>query len=578
MGIYINLVDIKNPAEKEVKFFDDKRRYISSDEGFKDVPGKSYAYWISKDMIKVYEKSEPITNYIESFQGIISGNNEVLLRFWYEVGFQNIVIGIGKIEEVDLKKTYWIPYNKGGAFKKWYGLQDYVINWKNGPDDKTRGKKGFSKFYLNEYVAWSYTVSNSIAARFYPEGFLWDVRGSGIFGKTEDILYLQGFICSKVAYLFFKIDSSVMSCQVENVLNFPIIMDTEKKQSVNELVLDNNRKSKDEWDEYEESWCFLRHPLIGENNTGKLIKDIFIEYSEACEKRVKKVRENEIELNKIFIKIYGLENELSPEVNDNGITLKKTDVEREVKSLISYAIGCIMGRYSLKEDGLIYAGGEWVASRYGNSFKPCEYGVMLITEEQYFEEDLCTRVIDFIEVVYGKDTLNENLNFIAQALKPGTKDSSRKVIRDYLYDEKGFFDNHYQIYQHRPIYWMMSSGKNGGFRAIIYMHRYNQNTLSIVRSEFLHELRYKYEADHSLQHKKEVEAATTADRNDAIKKIASLDKKIVEVNQYDDLINHATGNITAFTFDLDDGVKINYGKFLNIDGVKTQNLLVPIKL
>ena len=170
------------------------------------------------------------------------------------------------------------------------------------------------------------------------------------------------------------------------------------------------------------------------------------------------------------------------------------------------------------------------------------------------------------------------MNFITQALKPGAKESARQVLRNYLYDEKGFFDNHYQVYQHRPIYWMMSSGKNGGFRAIVYMHRYDQNTLSIVRSDFLHELRYKYEADQSLQHKKEIEAATTADRNDAKKKIAALDKKMVEVNQYDDLINHATGNISAFTFDLDDGVKTNYSKFLNIDGVKTQNLLVPIKL
>ena len=479
---------------------------------------------------------------------------------------------------VDLKKTYWIPYNKGGDHRKWYGLQDYVINWFNGPEDKTRGRKTFSKYYLKEYAAWSYTVTSSIAVRYYLPGFLWDVRGSGFFGKTENVLYFQGMVSSKVGLYFFKIDSSVMSCQVENILSMPLIIDEKRKDNVIDIVNENISISNKEWDEFETSWNYRHHPLL---NTGSAFMKIFIadkynNYKIASENRFNRMKDNEEKLNSIFIDIYGLKDELSPEVEEKDITLRKADKERDIKSLISYAIGCIMGRYSLKEDGLIYAGGEWNDSRYSDDFKPCKYGVMPITEEQYFPEDLCTRVIDFIKVVYGDEALNENLNFIANALKPGATDTPKQVLRQYLFND--FFNDHYQIYQHRPIYWQMYSGKAGGFRAIIYMHRYNENTLPLIRTEYLQDLRYKYEEELQRLRKKETDATTTADRNKAKKASTALDKKIVECAAYDDLLNHATSNISQYLFDLDDGVKTNYAKFLYIDGDKTKNILSVIKL
>ncbi|MDD7027674.1 MAG: hypothetical protein PUI46_11390, partial [Lachnospiraceae bacterium] len=265
-----------------------------------------------------------------------------------------------------------------------------------------------------------------------------------------------------------------------------------------------------------------------------------------------------------------------PYVEDVNISVRLAELEREIKSLLSYAVGCIMGRYSLKEEGLIYAGGEWDNTRYSEEFKPCEYGVMPITEEQYFEEDLCTRVIDFIKVVYGEDTLTENLKFIASALKPGSFEAPKKVIREYLFN--GFFDNHYQIYQHRPIYWQLDSGKSGGFRAIVYMHRYSENTLPIIRTEYIQELRYKYEEEmQRLQHRA-VDATTTVEKNAIKKEITAIDKKLVECTAYDDLLNHATSNIQNYTFDLDDGVKTNYAKFLSVDGDKSKNILTVIKL
>ena len=576
MGIYIKLVDINSATEKERNFGSEDRRYISRQEQFLNVPGYSFAYWIKQAFLEVYTKAEKIDNYIDTFQGIISGNNDKMLHLWYEININNMLLDVENMESVNLAKTYWIPYNKGGEFRKWYGVQDYVIYWGNGPDDKTRGRKTFSKYYLKEYVAWSYTVANSIAMRYYPKGFLWDVRGSGIFGSLDDILYLQGLISSKVGYAFFRIDSSVMSCQVENILNMPVII--VDKNGICSLVKDNIQIAKEEWDSFEISWKFSKHPMLesGEKNMAIRIEDKFVEYKQKCEQRFVRLKENEIELNRRFIAIYGLEREIDSAINDEDITVRKANLQREIKSLISYAVGCIMGRYSLKEDGLIYAGGEWDNTRYSEEFKPCEYGVMPITEEQYFEEDLCTRVIDFIKVVYGEDTLTENLKFIASALKPGSFEAPKKVIREYLFN--GFFDNHYQIYQHRPIYWQLDSGKAGGFRAIVYMHRYSENTLPIVRTEYIQELRYKYEEEmQRLQHRV-VDATTTAEKNAIKKEITAIDKKLVECTAYDDLLNHATSNIKNYTFDLDDGVKTNYAKFLSVDGDKSKNILTVIKL
>lgn len=307
-----------------------------------------------------------------------------------------------------------------------------------------------------------------------------------------------------------------------------------------------------------------------------LIKDKFSAWELKCQQRFDELKTKEEQINKIFIEAYGLENELEPQENAVDISVRLADLNREIKSLISYAVGCIMGRYSLKEEGLIYAGGKWDSSRYSNEFMPCEIGVMAITEEQFFEEDLCTRVVDFIKVVYGEDTLNENLKFIASALKPDSYDNPKKIIRDYLF--KDFFNDHFQTYQHRPIYWQLDSGKAGGFKAIVYMHRYNENTLPLVRTEFIQDLRYKYEDEMQRNQNRLSAASTTAEKNAIKKDIAALDKKIVECSVYDELLNHASSNIKEYLFDLDDGVKVNYSKFLSIDGDKNKNILTVVKL
>lgn len=306
----------------------------------------------------------------------------------------------------------------------------------------------------------------------------------------------------------------------------------------------------------------------------RLISDKFKQWETECNNRFNTLKANEEELNRIFIEIYGLQDELTPEVEDKDVTVRKADLQREIKSLISYAIGCILGRYSLSIDGLTYAGGEWDDGKYPDSFRPCEYGIIPVTEDQYFEEDLYTRLVDFIRIVYGEDTLDENLAYIAKALKPDSYEIPQSIIRDYLF--RGFYADHCKIYSNRPIYWMFDSGKAGGFKALIYMHRYGEHTIPTIRLDYLHELQYKYETETDRLRKSIPLCRTTADKSRITKIVTDLEKKMLECRSYDELLNHAAN--MRISIDLDDGVKVNYMKFQNVDGNANNNLLTVIKL
>ena len=351
---YKRLVNYNSQVSKENEYLIDRNIYVSLSRNFSKIPGSPIAYWASENIAKAFEVGKDITDYIDTFQGIITGNNDKFLRYWFEVLSDKIPFHAANMQKVDLSKQYWIPYNKGGEFRKWYGIQDYVVYWKNGPDDKTRGKKGFSDYYLRKYVAWSYTISNSIATRIYPEGFLWDVRGSGIMDKTNMLLYLEGLISSKVGITLFKVNNSTLSCQVENIIKLPIILDNDRKKLIDDLVEKNNNISKTEWDSFEVSWDFQHHPFLRKVPS---ISEAFDQWQAECDGRFTQLRANEEELNRNFIDIYGLQDELTPEIEENDITVRKADLVRDVKSFISYAVGCMFGRYSLDTEGLAYAGG-----------------------------------------------------------------------------------------------------------------------------------------------------------------------------------------------------------------------------
>ncbi len=261
-GTYSCLVDYQGEASKERAYLEKENMYVATQANFEKIPGIPVAYWITYGIANAFEKGCSITKYADTFQGIITGDNDKFLRLWHEVSASRIPFHAGSMDNVNLSEKYWIPYNKGGEFRKWYGVQDYVVYWRFGPDDKTRGKKGFSNYYLREYVAWSYTISNSIATRYYPQGFLWDVRGSGIMDKSDMLLYLEGLISSKIGITLFRVNNSTLSCQVENIVQLPIISSTMYKETVDILVNENNQLSQSDWDSYETSWDFKRNPLI----------------------------------------------------------------------------------------------------------------------------------------------------------------------------------------------------------------------------------------------------------------------------------------------------------------------------
>ena len=288
----------------------------------------------------------------------------------------------------------------------------------------------------------------------------------------------------------------------------------------------------------------------------RLISDKFKEWEAECDARFNQLKANEEELNRIFIDIYGLQDELTPEVEEKDVTVRKADLQREIKSLISYAIGVIFGRYSLDVEGLVFAGGEWDNSKY-KTIIPDADNILPICDDDYFEDDLTGKVIKFIEVVYGKETLEENLRFIADAL--GGKGTAREVIRNYLLN--GFYADHLKIYQKRPIYWQFSSGKKNGFKALVYMHRYQPDLLARMRTDYVHEQQERYRTQLTML-EESVDSAAPSEKVKINKQIAKLRDQSLEIQKFEEKVHHLADQMISI--DLDDGVKVNYAKFQDV--------------
>jgi len=585
IGVYARLIDATSQKAKEDLFLAKRNRHNACQSDFMRIPGAPIAYWVSPQIFEAFKNGKNISNYIDSFQGIITGDNNKFLRLWYEVDNHKLALDAKCIRNVNLATTYWIPYNKGGEFRKWYGNQDYVVYWKNGPDDKTRGKKSFEQYYLKEYVSWSYIAMGTLACRYFPAGFLWDVAGSGIFDKTGYLYYLQAFISSKVGIEILNIINPTINYQVENILQLPILESKEKEQ-VDILVQENIDKAKKDWDAFEVSWNFRKHPLVPSPNEWKeqlnsqfattrtegfsRLAWHYKKWEQECEYRFNQLKANEEELNRIFIEIYGLQNELSPEVSDKDVTVRKADLSRDIRSLISYAVGCMLGRYSLDIEGVAYAGGTWDNSKY-STFIPDADNCLPITDEEYFRDDIVGRFVEFIKVVYGEDTLEENLSFVAKAL--GNKgNTSREVIRNYFLND--FMADHIKMYQKRPIYWMFDSGKQNGFKALVYMHRWNADTIGNMRVEYLHRMQRVYESEIARMQETIDNSTNSREVSAAEKRKDKLTKQLKETKDYDTKVAHLA--LSRIEIDLDDGIKANYEKAQTGQNNTKQNILTKI--
>ncbi len=544
--------------------------YGTEQSEFSKIPGSPVAYWVSEQLRKCFEFGLPLGKLAAPRQGMATTNNNLFLRQWYEVSASNIGFKYKNLEQTKDGRHRWFPYNKGGQFRKWYGNQDYVVNWyKDGKDlkeytkDAPGGRMNNMEFYFHPSVTWSKISSGNFSTRFMPQGFIFDVAGCSIFSNEEEKLkYFLGFTNSCVVKYILSAISPTLNYEVEHIKKLPIVFN--KSEEVKMLIDDLICNSKSDWDSFETSWDFKKHPFVSYATNKVSIS--FEMWSKECNERFKQLKTNEEELNRIFIDIYGLQDELTPKVEDKDVTVRQADLQRDIKSLISYAVGCMFGRYSLDEDGLAYAGGEWDSSKY-DTFIPDEDNCIPITDEEYFEDDIVGLFCAWLKKVYGEDTLEENLDFIANALGNKGK-TSREVIRNYFLTD--FIKDHIKIYQKRPIYWLFDSGKQNGFKALVYMHRWNADTIGNVRVEYLHRIQRVYEKEIIRMQEIIDNSHDNKEISNATKRKEKLQKQIKETKDYDAKIAHLA--LSRIDIDLDDGVKVNYEKVQTADGKKMQIL------
>ena len=545
-------------ADKYCGFF-----YESEQSDYIELPCTPIAYWTSQQLLSDFKNGTLLGELAKPRQGMATTNNNLFLRLWHEVNSADMYLHAKNKEEALNSKCKWFPYNKGGDYRKWYGNNDYLVNWKDDGADIKRyliGKnpnipRGES-LYFKECFSWSLISSAEPAFRYKAPGNIFDIAGMSCF-SDDKLFYLLALCNSKVALSILHILAPTINFQAGDIANIPVLIDLCQEQRVTEIAKTNIRLSKYDWDSFENSWDFNKSPLLCYKSNK--ISVAFEMWSKECAERFNMLKSNEEELNRIFIDIYGLKDELTPKVEDKDVTVRKADLQRDIKDLISYAVGCIFGRYSLEIDGLAYAGGEWDDSKYEN-FIPDEDNCIPITDEEYFSDDIVGRFVEFIKTVYGSETLEENLEFIANAL--GNKsDTARDVIRNYFLNN--FYADHLKVYQKRPIYWLFDSGKQNGFKALIYMHRYDADTVGRVRTDYLHKAqKYVETAMQSAQYT--IDNATAAsDKSKATKAVTKYTKQLAEMKIYDEAIAHVANQ--RIEIDLDDGVKVNYAKFQGIE-------------
>lgn len=566
-GCYLRLVDFRGGMEVQrqktleaITNHDCGFYYEQSTDNFSKIPGSPVAYWASQRVFDAFNKFKPLGEICDVKNGMSTTDNKKFVRFWYECAKNRIGLGFSNSNDAKMSQKKWFPYNKGGQYRKYYGNIELVVNWEDDGREIKKAAEGASggrivsqEFYFHRSISWSKVTAGHFVLRYYPCGFLFDVAGPSIFSDYDTQRYILALMNSKLNRCFLEELYPTMNYERGQVSSTPTLIDSERKSEIIRYAEDNISLCKKDWDSFETSWDFRHHPLLSKVPT---IAEAFDQWQAECDERFTTLKANEEELNRIFIDIYGLQDELTPEVEDKDVTVRKADLERDIKSFISYAVGCMFGRYSLDVEGLAYAGGEWDASKYV-SFAADKDNIIPICDDEYFEDDIVGRFVKFVEAVYGKETLQENLKFIADAL--GGKGQPKEVIRHYFLN--GFYADHCKMYQKRPIYWMFDSGKKNGFKCVIYMHRYQPDTLARIRTDYVHEQQARYRtAIADLEAR--IANASTGERVKLNKTLKKLNDQATEIHEYEEKIHHLADQMISI--DLDDGVKKNYAIFQDV--------------
>ncbi|WP_284035626.1 BREX-1 system adenine-specific DNA-methyltransferase PglX [Neobacillus sp. 114] len=573
-GEYIRLEQFKGADQQPIKVKEAIRypvnyRYTFDNKNISRINGLPIAYWATEEIRVIFETCPSLSEFAEPKQGLATANNDRFLRLWHEVQIQNIGYGYESIQQTIESEKKWFPYNKGGAFRKWYGNQDYVVNWENNgfeirhfvdENGKVRSRPQNTEYYLREGITWSDVSSSYFGARYTPKGFLFDVKGSSLFVDSKEMLfYIYGILTSKITREILKYLNPTLSFQVGDLKRIPI-KESHKKQVVISIVRENIDISKADWDSYENSWSFTKNPFLKQPGTLTKLSDCFAYWEMETRKRFRQLQKNEETLNEFFLKVYGLEDQLTSEVLEEEVTVRNADRDRDAKSFLSYCMGLMMGRYSLDFEGLAYAGGEWDSTKY-KQFQPDSDGIIPLTDTEYFEDDVVARLQELLVILFGQDTLAENLRWLAESLTMKANETPVERLRRYFFDE--FYADHCKIYQKRPIYWMAESGNKKGFRALFYLHRYIPETLATMRFSYVQNLQEKLSQEQKRLEQDLVNpdlSAATKKRYD--KQLATIKSQQEELIDFDKKLAELANQRIAL--DLDDGVVVNYEKLQNV--------------
>ena len=606
-GTYCRLIEPTSQQGKADMFISGQNQYRVGQISFSKIPGVPVAYWISPEVLKLFDE-RTVGSIADAKSGMTTTDNTRFLRLWEEVNCQKIGFGYGNIADTQDMKYKWFPFCKGGDFRRWAGNESFVVNWFNNGEEirvaaegATGGRLVNIDCALRECLVWTKISSANISLRMKKQGIFFSDAAPGVFANRETLYYLLALLNTKYANEIIKLINPTLNFVPGAVSSVPVKKDEKNKGKIIEIAEGNVQLSEQDWDAFETSWDFKKHPLLQNVST---ISEAFNQWQAECDDRFNQLKTNEEELNRIFIDIYGLQDELTPEVEDKDVTVRKADLQRDIKSLLSYAVGCMFGRYSTYKDGLLFAGepyslqafvdkmnerpgtisAEELERAYRNEgivvdemFFPDADNVIPITDEEYLDDDIVSRLCAWLKAVYGADTLEVNLDYIAKAL--GNKGStSREIIRNYFLND--FFKDHCQTYSvtgsgKRPIYWLFDSGKQNGFKALVYLHRYTPDTIGNLRIDYLHKMQRVYESEINRMQDMMDHSGNAREVAAASKRKDKLAKQLKECREYDEKISHLA--LSRIELDLDDGVKVNYRKLQTAQDGKFYEVLADSK-
>ena len=606
-GTYCRLIEPTSQQGKADMFISGQNQYHVGQISFSKIPGVPVAYWISPEVLKLFDE-RTVGSIADAKSGMTTTDNTRFLRLWEEVNCQKIGFGYSNIADTQDMKYKWFPFCKGGDFRRWAGNESFVVNWFNNGEEirvaaegATGGRLVNIDCALRECLVWTKISSANISLRLKKQGIFFSDAAPGVFTNRETLYYLLALLNTKYANEIIKLINPTLNFVPGAVSSVPVKKDEKNKGKIIEIAEGNVQLSERDWDSFETSWNFKKHPLLRNVST---LSEAFTQWQTECDDRFNRLKANEEELNRIFIDIYGLQDELTPEVEDKDVTVRKADLQRDIKSLLSYAVGCMFGRYSTYKDGLLFAGepyslqafvdkmnerpgtisSEELERAYRNEgivvdemFFPDADNVIPITDEEYLDDDIVSRLCAWLKAVYGADTLEANLDYIAKAL--GNKGStSREIIRNYFLND--FFKDHCQTYSvtgsgKRPIYWLFDSGKQNGFKALVYLHRYTPDTIGNLRIDYLHKMQRVYESEINRMQDMMDHSGNAREVAAGSKRKDKLAKQLKECREYDEKISHLA--LSRIELDLDDGVKVNYRKLQTAQDGKFYEVLADSK-